>query len=327
MRFFAHMRETCLNRHMEPSEEIGGERPSRPEVESLLARPGLRPPTEEVRASLAAIRAARVAAEIRLQRDSLRVRLLTMAFLAVFAGGTFALAAHLRARRHGPGTPRTVGAAITSPAHSAAAPSLAPGSALTIELSPPVLDAVPGGGSSSASSGASSGASSTAPGASEPAPPAPAPAVSSEERAAAVAACHDAYDRQRWRTAADACSRASELLPADAALAMKVAQAQHARGHYADAGVWARRAIDLEDVDPEALVILAHAERRAKHPAAAKSAYRRYLILAPRGWHAAEARAALHGARAEGRARSVRRAAGVVSAEATRQPLAEETLR
>ncbi len=315
MRFFAQLRETCLNRHMEPSEEIGGERPSRPEVESFLARPGLRPPTEEVRASLAAIRAARVAAEIRLQRDSLRVRLLTMAFLAVFAGGTFALAAHLRARRRAPGTPRAVGAAITSPAHSAAAPSVVPGSALTIDLSPPVLDAVPGG------------ASSSAPAASEPAPPAPAPAVSSEERDAAVAACHDAYDRQRWRAAADLCSRASELLPADAALAMKVAQAQHARGHYADAGVWARRAIDLEDVDPEALVILAHAERHAKHPAAAKSAYRRYLILAPRGWHAAEARAALHGARAEGRARSVRRAAGVVSAEATAQPLAEETLR
>ena len=299
---------------MEPSEDIGGERPSRPEVESLLARPGSRPPTEEVRASLAAIQAARAAAELRLQRDSLRVRLLTMAFLAVFAGGTFALAGHLRARRRAPGTPRTVGAAMTSPAPGAAAPSGLPGSALTIDLGAPVIDAVPVGASS-------------APGAIEPTPTAPAPAVSGEERDAAVAACHDAYDRQRWRSAADACSRASDLLPTDAALAMKAAQAQHARGHYADAGVWARRAIDLEDADPEALVILAHAERRAKHPAAAKSAYRRYLILAPRGWHAAEARAALHGARVEGRAQSVRRAAGVISAEATAQPLAEETLR
>jgi hypothetical protein len=74
---------------------------------------------------------------------------------------------------------------------------------------------------------------------------------------------------------------------------MKVAQAFHARGRYGDAGTWARRALALDGVDPEALVILAHAERRAGHPAAAKSAYRRYLVLAPRGWHAAEARAAV----------------------------------
>jgi hypothetical protein len=85
---------------------------------------------------------------------------------------------------------------------------------------------------------------------------------------------------------------------------MKVAQAFHARGRYADAGTWARRALVLNDVDPEALVIVAHAERRAGHPAAAKSAYRRYLVLAPRGWHAAEARAAVRPTNDRARARS-----------------------
>ena len=76
---------------------------------------------------------------------------------------------------------------------------------------------------------------------------------------------------------------------------MKVAQAQHARAHYADAGDWARRALALEDADPDAYVILAHAERRAGHPAAVRNAYHQYLLLAPRGWHASEARAALRG--------------------------------
>src|SRR4051812_13471443 len=109
--FFAHRHGTCLNRRMEPSmesrselrseENAGavGDRPARPEVDSLLARAGTRPPSNEVRASLAAIQAARAAAELRLQRDSLRVRVLTMAILAVVAAGTFALAGHLRARR------------------------------------------------------------------------------------------------------------------------------------------------------------------------------------------------------------------------------------
>ena len=92
--------------------------------------------------------------------------------------------------------------------------------------------------------------------------------------------------------------RSAVCSPRDPALAMKVAQAYHARGRYADAGVWARRALALDGVDPEALVILAHAERRAGRPAAAKDAYRRYLTLAPRGWHVAEARAAVRPAAA-----------------------------
>ena len=121
---------------------------------------------------------------------------------------------------------------------------------------------------------------------------------SSEARERALAACNTAYDRHRWRSAAEACGTAFEAQSRDASLAMKVAQAQHARSHYAEAGVWARRALALDgvgaDVDPEAFVIVAHAERRAQNPVAARTAYRRYLALAPRGWHASEARAALH---------------------------------
>jgi Flp pilus assembly protein TadD len=118
--------------------------------------------------------------------------------------------------------------------------------------------------------------------------------------------CNQAYESRRWPAATEACGRAADLRPRDPALAMKVAQAFHARGRYADAGTWARRALELNDVDPEALVIVAHAERRAGHPAAAKNAYRKYLLLAPRGWHAAEARAAVRPStdRARARARS-----------------------
>jgi hypothetical protein len=104
---------------------------------------------------------------------------------------------------------------------------------------------------------------------------------------------------------------------------MKVAQAQHARAHYADAGEWARRALALEDADPEAYVILAHAERRAGHPVAVRNAYHQYLLLAPRGWHASEARAALRGGRASARARSAGHAATTRLIESG-QPLAVE---
>ncbi len=91
-------------------ENAGG---ARPEVDSLLARAGAgsRPPSDEVRASLAAIQAARAAAELRLQRESLRIRVLTMAVLAVVAAGTFALAGHLRARRRAAAEARAAAAA------------------------------------------------------------------------------------------------------------------------------------------------------------------------------------------------------------------------
>ncbi len=276
------------------SESRSGEEAGRPEVDSLLARASSRPPSEEVRASLAAIQAARAAAELRLQRDSLRVRLLTMALLALVAVGTFALAGHLRARRRAAAAARAFAATIVPSALPSPAP--APAIAQGVEV-----------------------AAVAAPVADEIATVTPATQSATPE---ALAACREAYDRHRWHAAADACADAFATAPLDASLALKVAQAQHARGHYADAGVWARRAIALEDVDPDAFVILAHAERRARHPAAAASAYRHYLILAPRGWHAAEARAALRGARAENRVRSASRP----GADPTRpaEPLAQD---
>lgn len=271
-------------------ENAGG---ARPEVDSLLARAGSRPPTEEVRASLAAIQAARTAAELRLQRDSLRIRLLTMAVLAVVAAGTFALAGHLRARRRAAADARAA-AAAHAPGISNRPAVPAAAFALTVD---------PGGDSRTLLGGDSPPVGEI----SAPARGDDLAAVTPAEtgaRDAALTACREAYDRHRWRSAVEACASAFEVAPRDAGVAMKVAQAQHARAHYADAGDWARRALALEDADPDAYVILAHAERRAGHPAAVRNAYHQYLLLAPRGWHAAEARAALRGARAKERARS-----------------------
>ena len=293
------------------SEENAGavsDRPARPEVDSLLARAGTRPPSNEVRASLAAIQAARAAAELRLQRDSLRVRVLTMAILAVVAAGTFALAGHLRARRRAAAAARAAAAQVMAAPQEVPSLSVA-GSRLTADSTPGTL---PAGGSEPTPS---SGAANLAHGADAVLTPA-----AIEARDAALAACREAYDRHRWRSAVDACTSAFDTSPRDAAVAMKVAQAQHARAHYADAGDWARRALALEDADPDAYVILAHAERRAGHPLAVRNAYHQYLLLAPRGWHASEARAALRGTRASAKARSAGHARLVESG----QPLAVE---
>jgi Tfp pilus assembly protein PilF len=78
---------------------------------------------------------------------------------------------------------------------------------------------------------------------------------------------------------------------------MRVAQAQHRRGHLATAADWARKALALDANIPEAFVIVARAELGADHDRAADDDYRRYLALAPRGWHAAEARRALRAER------------------------------
>ena len=108
-----------------------------------------------------------------------------------------------------------------------------------------------------------------------------------------VAQCDSAFARRDWTAISATCAAASGARPRDSALAMRVAQAQHRRGHIADAAVWARKALALDAEIPEAFAIVAHAEIRAGHSREAADAYRQYLTLAPRGWHSAEARRAL----------------------------------
>jgi hypothetical protein len=244
-------------------------------VSPLLDRSEPRPASDEFRASLAAVEAAREAARLRLRRDTRRVRLLTLAVLGMTGAAAFGLVNRARASR------RAAEAARAVAVEAAAAPVTPPEPTPTMESAAAAATPAPA-----------------------IAPPVAARDVGPpDEQSAPVDAdstradCREAYAAHRWRTAIEACGRAFEALPTEAALAMKVAQAQHARGHYAAAGEWAHRAIAVGGADPEAFVIVAHAERRARHPAAARSAYRQYLALAPRGWHASEARASVRASR------------------------------
>ena len=81
--------------------------------------------------------------------------------------------------------------------------------------------------------------------------------------------------------------------PDDATLMLGLAQSAHARNHLTEAGQWAKRALALDPSLAEAFIIEAHAEARVGDAAAAARDFRQYLALAPRGWHAREARKAL----------------------------------
>ena len=249
------------------------------EVDSAPARPDGKPTTEELRASLAAVRAARDAARNRMRRDTRQARLVSVMFVAAFAAGALAIIGHFRGVRARAGAGRSP-VVTAAPAAPAPGPALPPGAEGSGSGAAPVGGPTPGG-------------TPPALGAGMPAAGLPVEAAPAPDLGETLVTCSQAYESRRWPAATEACARAADLRPRDAPLAMKVAQAFHARGRYADAGNWARRALELDDVDPEALVIVAHAERRAGHAAAAKTAYRRYLVLAPRGWHAAEARAAV----------------------------------
>jgi tetratricopeptide (TPR) repeat protein len=106
-------------------------------------------------------------------------------------------------------------------------------------------------------------------------------------------ACAETFGQRRWRISIETCTRAFEARPRDGALALRIAHAHHARARLPEAEQWANRAITLDPSLAEAFVIVAHAEAHSGNPSAAIEAYRRYLALAPRGWHASEARAAV----------------------------------
>jgi tetratricopeptide (TPR) repeat protein len=99
-----------------------------------------------------------------------------------------------------------------------------------------------------------------------------------------------------WRLSPEACARAFEAAPTNAALALAVGQAEHARGHLTEGAQWAKRALALDPKAAEAYVLIARADTEDGRREEASAAYRHYLELAPRGWHHAEARRALRGA-------------------------------
>lgn len=255
---------------MEPSSEATSQpTPGRPLFErglvAIISAP--RPVSEEVRASHAAVRAAREEMMMKQRRDTLRLRAFTATALVTFVAGALALEHFRKGHQAIAGTlgPDTR-AQVQTPL-----PALPLSAAVATVLAAPV--------------GTESAAETESP-----------PTTSATDL---LAACKEAVGRRRLRTAAVACPAAFAAQPPDASLAMRIAKVQHARGQYVEAGVWARQAIALEVADPDAFIILAHGEKRTGNPAAAGRAYQRYLALAPRGWHAAEAREAVRVTRAE----------------------------
>jgi hypothetical protein len=221
--------------------------------------------SDGVRASLEAVRNAQVAARARARRETRWARLIAVG--AITAVGFTALAAARRPPK-ARGVSTSPGIAAQAPADVAApSPGIQPPHELPSADAPAPVAAV--------------------------APAERSPAPLPDELDGPVARCDSAYERRNWLAIASTCASAFGARPQDSALAMRVAQAQHRRGHIADAADWARKALAVDAEIPEAFVIVAHAETRAGHAQAAGDAYRRYLALAPRGWHAAEARRAL----------------------------------
>ena len=220
-----------------------------------------------MRASLSAVRAAQAEARIRNRNETLKARLLVGTAIVTFAVGLVATRpkAARRTPLPGPAAAATV-APPARPAPSLAAPTLA-APIDTARIAPPEVPV-----SAASETGTTSGG---------------------VLNADAVAECELLCKRQRWRQAAEPCAVAIKMRPDDATIALGLAQSEHARDRLAEAGEWAKRAIALDPNLAEAFIIRAHAEARVGHPAAAARAFRRYLSLAPRGWHAKEAREAL----------------------------------
>ena len=228
--------------------------------------PSARPLPDAVRASLEAVKAAQLAARVRARREMWQARAVVAGVAAAVVIAGLVAWPRMRAAR----AARAASAATTAARKRPAPP---------IENEPPsTVPAVPAPGGLLAA------------GVAERAVVAP--------DVASLDACRDSYQGKRWRAAAAACATAFAARPDDAKLALRVAEAEYARDHLAEAREWAQRTLALDAKQADALAVLGRSEQRAGDGEAAARAFRRYLALAPRGWHAAEARAALRGDRA-----------------------------
>jgi len=223
--------------------------------------------SDEVRASLEAVRVAQEAAREQARRQTRQARVwFTMAMGALALAG-FAVGPRLSQRWH----------ARRHPAAAVARAAVVPAQPVA-----PAPAAAPADTAAPPASVAERTAVQPAPGAAE---------------GCDTAAVHTAP----WRLSPEACARAFATHPDDGALALAVAQAEHAHGHLAEGAQWARRALSLDPEAAEAYVLIARAEMASGRPGHARAAYQHYLQLAPRGWHHVEARAALRADRSTAR--------------------------
>jgi len=129
----------------------------------------------------------------------------------------------------------------------------------------------------------------------KPAEPAPAEpttgAVVAETQNAQ--ACRDALKKHDLKAVGAKCESA---LTADTSLAkplLAFAKGQFEKGKSAQAAVWARKIVQVNNSLADAYLIMGAAEQEARHAAAAKTAYQRYLELAPKGPYAEDVRSSL----------------------------------
>ena len=233
--------------------------------------------SNDARASLEAVRAAQEAARHRARQQTRQARLMFATGIAAAGLLAAGLAPRLERWRH----------ARRQAPIAALPPAIAP------QPPPPATAGAPEAPTIAAT---------------EAPPAAPVPvadlAASSQQKTASMAgsqSCDIAAIRSAaWRVSPEACARAFEADPTNPALALAVAQAEHARGHLGEAARWAKRALALDPKAAEAYVLIARADMEDGRREDAGAAYRRYLELAPRGWHHAEARRALRPTRPRG---------------------------
>jgi tetratricopeptide (TPR) repeat protein len=234
--------------------------------------------SQETRASLAAVRVAQESAQRRARQQTMQARIWLALLVGAVALGAVTLRPRVAAWRRS--RAETAKPASTPPR----TPSGAPGAAAPVAMAPPAEPA---------------SAKPAAPVAREPGPSALSAAVQVAPRAKAndagvpVEGCDTSTRSGLWRRSSAACARAFAADPKNASLALAVAQAEHAHAHLDEAAQWARRALALDPDAAEAYVIIARADAEHGRDGDARTAYQRYLEIAPRGWHKAEARTAL----------------------------------
>jgi tetratricopeptide (TPR) repeat protein len=240
--------------------------------------------SQEARASLAAVRVAQEGAQRRARQQTMQARIWLALVVGAVALGAVALrprVAHWRQSRAktakpAPTSPRTPPVALGTAAPAAMAYAAQPAIAAELAHAKPAAHVLR-----------------------EPEPSVPSAAVRVAAQAKAsytgvpAEGCDTSTRSGLWRRSPKACARAFAADPKNASLALAVAQAEHAHAHLDEAAQWAKRALALDPSAAEAYVIIARADTANGRDGDARTAYQRYLEIAPRGWHKAEALAAL----------------------------------
>ena len=121
--------------------------------------------------------------------------------------------------------------------------------------------------------------------------PAPVAAAPAADPAVLEQTCRDALGRKKYKDALDSCTAALEARPAAADLAVLVAESELDRGRAGSALTWARKAVAADPNLADAYVFIGTAEQQSGHAQAAKTAYLKYLELAPTGRYAQDLKA------------------------------------